>query len=90
MRYYVDESFELAHAEGKSLREVEAKVEADNLKRVGRRCRHERNQKQQMVEVAGHYSGAERQQMLDRAAKMAQPWCDEKAHLDELGRRARS
>jgi DnaJ family protein B protein 12 len=82
VRYFVDDTFALVHTSGASLREIETKVEADNFRRVERRCRHERGHKQRMNEAAGHYSGEQRDQYLDAAARVAQPWCDEKAHLE--------
>ena len=86
VRYYVDDTFGLVHTTAASLHEIETKIETDNARRVERRCKHERTHKQRMHEAAGHYSGTQREQFLDSASRVPQPWCDEKENLDARAR----
>ena len=85
IQYFVDESFELWYDDAKSLRDVELKVEADNLQRVRRRCSAERSSKQRMVDAANAASGAERSRMLEAVDAVETRWCEEKDRL-EVGR----
>ena len=84
VRYFVGESFELFHSDVDSLRKLEERVESENLRRVSRRCQADRNQRQKMIDAAGHYSGEEKARMLEQAHSYPLEWCDEKDRLDAL------
>ena len=82
VRYWVAPTFELRHTTAEELREVEIRIEADNLQRVRRRCKAERASKQHMVDAANHYQGGERARMLEAADAADMRWCDEKDRLE--------
>ena len=80
--YYVADTFELRHSDAETLRSVEARVEADNLQRVRRRCSAERASKQRMVDAANQNKGEERSRAFEAADAVAMRWCDEKDRLE--------
>ena len=80
--YWVADSFELRHSDPETLRQLEARVEADNLQRVRRRCSSERTTKQRMVDAANHHQGDDRAKMLEAADAFHMRWCDEKDRLE--------
>ena len=82
VRYWVDDSFELRHATPEALRQVEERVETDNLQRVRRRCSAERASKQRMVDAANQNQGAERSRMFEAADAVDMRWCDAKDRLE--------
>ena len=84
IQYFVDESFELWYDDAKSLRDVELKVEADNLQRVRRKCSAERISKQKMVDAANHRKGDERAKMFDKIDTVRMKWCDEQDRLQAM------
>ena len=84
VRYFVGESFELFHGDVDTLRKLEDRVESENLRRVSRRCQADRNQRQKMIEAAGHYGGDDKARMLEQAHSYPLEWCDEKDRLDAL------
>mmetsp|Transcript_48352 Transcript_48352/g.151962 ORF Transcript_48352/g.151962 Transcript_48352/m.151962 type:complete len:142 (+) Transcript_48352:749-1174(+) len=86
--YFVDDSFELFHADGASLATAEGEVERQTLAKVRQRCRHERAQRQKMMEAAGHYQGQERTAMQEQAGRAHMRWCDELSRLEGLERSA--
>ena len=73
--------FELRHADPETLREVEQRVEADNLQRVRRRCQAERASKQKMVDAANQHKD-QRQKFFEQADAVRMPNCDEKDRLE--------
>ena len=85
VRYWVAPIFELRHTTAEQLREVEIRVEADNMQRVRRRCKAERMSKQKMVDTANQYQGEERSRMFEAVDKVYMKWCDEKDRLEALG-----
>lgn len=82
--YFVAESFELIHQDPAALSKVEDRVEADNLRKVNRRCKAERDHRQRMMDAAGYHSGEAKAQMVEQAHGFALEWCDEKDRLDAL------
>lgn len=84
VRYWVPEGFELAHATSASLRQVEDRVESDNLQRVRRRCQAERNSKQRMVDAANAHSGQEKAKMFEGIDAVGMRWCEEMYRLEAL------
>ena len=80
--YYVADTFEMRHADPETLRQVEARVEADTLQRVRRRCQAERTSKQRMVDAANQNKGEERSRMFEAADAVEMRWCDEKDRLE--------
>jgi len=87
--YYVAESFDLLYADAASLRALEDKVESDNLRRVKKLCKHERTQKQRMMEAAGHHSGDQRAKIDAQIANYKMRQCEEQDRLESLMRAAR-
>mmetsp|Transcript_53082 Transcript_53082/g.115872 ORF Transcript_53082/g.115872 Transcript_53082/m.115872 type:complete len:267 (+) Transcript_53082:279-1079(+) len=85
VRYYVPEYFEVQYPDHASVHALETSIEKENLKRVRRRCRLERTQKQRMVDTANYYSGAERDGMLDVARRAPTKWCEELERLEAFG-----
>lgn len=85
VRYFVAPEFELRHSAPEALRQVEERIEADNLQRVRRSCQAERASKQRMVEAANSNSAAERARMLEAVDAVEMRWCEERDRL-EAGR----
>ena len=73
---------------GASLATAEGEVERQTLAKVRQRCRHERAQRQKMMEAAGHYQGQERTSMQEQAGRAHMRWCDELSRLEGLERSA--
>ena len=63
---------------------MQERVEAENARKVGRRCQAERSHRQRMMDAAGQYNGAERARMLEQADGFPLEWCDEKDRLDAM------
>ena len=63
-------------------------MERQTLAKVRQRCRHERAQRQKMMEAAGHYQGQERTSMQEQAGRAHMRWCDELSRLEGLERSA--
>lgn len=77
-------SFEHPPLPGDTLQELEQRVERQNAQWVGRRCQHEKTQRQRMLEAAGHYSGASREDFLKKAGSFTMASCKEKDRLETM------
>ncbi len=84
--YWVGDSFDLLHRDGAALRATEDMVERERLEQLQRLCKYERQQKQQMSETAGHYSGPERRSMDVATGRFSMNMCRELADLEALNR----
>jgi hypothetical protein len=88
--YFVGETFELLHTDAESLNAMEDQVERLNLNGLRQRCRHERVQRQRMMDMAAHYSGEQRASMQDQAGRFPLRWCDELDRYEDIERRISS
>ena len=63
-------------------------VENENLRRIKKLCRHERTQKQRMVEAASHHSGEQVVKMNSQISSYKMRQCEEQERLESLMRAA--
>lgn len=84
--YFVADSFELYYSTPHDLHDLEDKIEQQNINGIRHRCRHERVQRQRMMEVAAHYSGDQRTAMQEQASRLPQRSCDELDRYEAMER----
>lgn len=80
--YFVADTFELRHRDPETLRQVEERIESDNLQRVRRRCNAERTSKQKMVEAVNGAPADQRSRLFETADGVHLHWCEEKDRLE--------
>lgn len=88
--YFVGDTFELLNTDAKSLNSMEDQVERLNLSGLRQRCRHERVQRQRMMDMAAQYSGEQRATMQGQAGSFPLRWCDELDGYEAIERRMAS
>jgi hypothetical protein len=85
--YFVGDTFELFNTDASSLRAIEDEVERLNRSGLRQRCKHERVQRQWMMDTAAQYTGEQKATMQEQAGKFPLHWCNELDRYEDMERR---